>query len=216
MMGKVTEDRPMDARERVPAPPAADPDLGPDEEAALIAASRQGATDAFTRLVHAHQTRIRSFLGCYIRRPELVDDLAQEVFLSAFRTLDGYQGGAPFRLWLVGIARNRALKHLRDELRRRSRETRSVELALVDFRARGLEEAPFAERERELAALEGCLERLPSPSAALVADHYFHGRALVDLAREQGRKESALRMMLLRIRQGLRDCVRQRFAEGTT
>ena len=49
---------------------------------------------------------------------EAVDDMAQEVFLVAFRQLGQFQAAAPFQSWVLGIARNQALSFLRGEARR--------------------------------------------------------------------------------------------------
>src|SRR5216110_1197441 len=83
-------------------PPSADRTLdAADDEGRLIDRSRQGDAGAFTQLVSAHQGRVRAYIGGTINRPEVVDDLAQEVFLSAFRSLETYKGEAPFGVWLL-------------------------------------------------------------------------------------------------------------------
>src|SRR3954453_22008422 len=142
-----------------------------DDEGRLIDRSRQGDAAAFTQLVSAHQGRVRAYIGGTINRPEVVDDLAQEVFLSAFRSLETYKGEAPFGVWLLGIARHKTLMHLRRGGRRLGPETRSLEMVLADLRLRVLEndENNLARREQEIAALQRCLERLPPGGAAMIA-----------------------------------------------
>jgi RNA polymerase sigma-70 factor (ECF subfamily) len=152
----------------------------------------------------------------YLRRPELVDDLAQDVFLSAFRDLKDYGGGGSFRVWLLGIARHRALKHLRDDGRRRSREHRSVDQMLVEWRVEMLEShADLDERDRMLRALEGCLAKLPVDSASIVREFYFGHLPMTDIAGRRAKSEGALRMTLLRIRQSLRACVEKTLMAAT-
>src|SRR5262245_7201978 len=92
------------------------------DEAGWIAEARKGSREAFTELVRLHQGRIRAYLGRQLRQQETADDVAQEVFLAAYRSLSSYRGEVPFALWLLGIARNSALMQLRGELRRRARE----------------------------------------------------------------------------------------------
>jgi RNA polymerase sigma-70 factor (ECF subfamily) len=195
---------------------AADP---VDDEARLVERSRGGDTAAFTQLVSAHQGRVRAYIGGTVGRPEVVDDLAQEVFLGAFRSLDTYKGDAPLGIWLLGIARNKTLMHLRREVRRLARETRSLDLVLSELRVRVLEadELLVAEREREIVALQACLERLPTGGAELIADRYFRARSITEIASASGKREGTVRMTLMRLRQMLRTCVEQRLArdEGT-
>jgi RNA polymerase sigma-70 factor (ECF subfamily) len=189
-----------------------------DDEGRLIDKSRQGDAAAFTHLVSAHQGRVRAYIGGTVNRPEVVDDLAQEVFLSAFRSLDTYKGEAPFGVWLLGIARHKTLMHLRHEVRRLARETRSLDLVLSDLRVRVLEadEMLLARREREITALQRCLERLPAQGAEMITERYFRARSITDIAQASGKREGTVRMSLMRLRQVLRACVEQRLAKEQT
>jgi RNA polymerase sigma-70 factor (ECF subfamily) len=183
-----------------------------DDEGRLIEKSRHGDAAAFTHLVSAHQGRVRAYIGGTVNRPEVVDDLAQEVFLSAFRSLDTYKGEAPFGVWLLGIARHKTLMHLRHEVRRLARESRSLDLVLSDLRLRMVEadELLLARREREITALQRCLERLP---AALITERYFRARSITDMAKASGKREGTVRMSLMRLRQALRACMEQRLSK---
>jgi len=186
-----------------------------DDEGRLIEKSRQGDAAAFTHLVSAHQGRVRAYIGGTVNRPEVVDDLAQEVFLSAFRSLETYKGEAPFGVWLLGIARHKTLMHLRHEVRRLARESRSLNLVLADLQVKVLEadEMLMARREREMAALQRCLERLPAQGAEMIAERYFRARSIADMAKASGKREGTVRMSLLRLRQVLRACVEQRLTK---
>jgi RNA polymerase sigma-70 factor (ECF subfamily) len=185
-----------------------------EDEGRLIERSRQGDAAAFTELVMLHQGRVRAYIGGTIGKPDVVDDLAQEVFLSALRSIDTYKGEAPFGVWLLGIARHKTLMHLRREVRRLARESKSLDFVLADLRLRALEndEMNLARREQEIAALQRCLERLPSNGAEMIADRYFRARSISDIARAQGKREGTIRMSLLRLRHVLRACVEQRLA----
>lgn len=178
----------------------------------LIARVRAGSPVAFSELVRRHQGAVRGLLARYLRARDAVDDLAQEVFLAALRGIDGYRGDATFRLWLLAIARRHAAGHLRDQIRRRARGANVLELAIMGWHADALERGVVAARDDELwlAALQDCLGRLPAESAALVSAHYFRAESLADIARRHGKREGALRMTLLRIRQALRECVQRR------
>lgn len=190
----------------------------PDDEHEILARAQRGSVEAFALLVRRHQARVRGYLGGTIRGGDLVDDLAQEVFLAAFRDLASYNGRDPFGIWLLGIARHRALMHLRTEVRRRARETRSAQERLDErmgewgLHAAEGDAADLAGRAGELEALRGCLEALPERSAAILRMHYLEERSAADIARALGKHDAAVRMMLMRVRQALRGCVRQRLA----
>ncbi len=186
------------------------------EEARLIEEARGGSARAFSDLVRMHQARVRGSLSRYIRSWDVVDDLAQETFVRAHENLPSYRGEAPFRLWLLSIARNRALSCLREESRRRMQGGDALEAAVAGWLAEEIQsESPGAPlRERELEALRTCVRGLPGASAALVEDFYFRKHSAAEIARRSGRKEGLVRMTLLRIRAALRRCIQSKLAQS--
>lgn len=180
-------------------------------EADWLEQARAGSKDAFARLVTAHHGAIRAYLGRFSRDRAVVDDLAQDVFIAAWRSLAGYAGDAPLRIWLFGIAQNRGLKHLRDSARRRLHEGRPLEAVLPGWLER-TETEDLDRQERTLTALRACLGQLPPHSARIVDDYYFKGRTTAEIADETGRRRDNVWVVLMRIRQALRDCVQGRLA----
>lgn len=191
-------------------------ELALDDPERLLEQARRGAPDAFSRLVRHYQSRVRGYLARFIRDADVVEDLAQDTFVRAYRGIGEFRGDSTLGVWLLGIARNLALMRLRDEARRRTHETEILRSALTRWLRERAEGAPGepAEHEQALAALDRCLQSLPEHSASLIRDYYFHGRAAADLARASGKKESALWMTLLRIREILRRCIKGRL-DGT-
>jgi len=76
----------------------------------LISAYREGRgpgrDDAVEELFRRHQARIERWCWRFTRDRESALDLAQEIFLRAFRNLDNYRGECRFSTWLYVIARN--------------------------------------------------------------------------------------------------------------
>src|SRR5512136_717773 len=79
----------------------------------IIARVRAGDTAAFADLVRRHQDRVYGMALRATGRSEDAEDLAQEVFLSVFRGLEGFKGDAQFTTWLYRIAWNRCADWLR-------------------------------------------------------------------------------------------------------
>lgn len=182
-----------------------------DDPAELLEQARRGSAPAFSQLVRLYQSRVRAFLGRFVRAADVVEDLAQDTFVRAYRSLAQFRGESSLAVWLLGIARNLALMHLRDEARRRAKESDVLRSALARWLTEPLEKG-VEDADPTLAALEKCIDGLPDHSADLVNDYYFKGRSAAELARASGRKESALGMMLMRIREILRRCIRGRLA----
>lgn len=180
-----------------------------DDEQGRIAAARQGSAEAFTSLVEAYQARVRGYIARWVRDPATVDDLAQEVFLAAWKGIAAYRGESPFGVWLAGIARLQTVSHIRSAARRRRLRDDAVADAVESWRLQALEADSdrLAERLAAVEQLRRCLDGLGRDQRELVAAHYVAGRACVDLARERDQEPGAVRMALLRIRQTLRACV---------
>ena len=175
----------------------------------LIDAAREGSADAWCELVRVFQARVRTFIGRIIRDPNVVDDLAQNTFLSSYRKLGSWRGDASLGTWLLAIAKNEALMYLRDERLRREREAGAIEAALAGDRAAAEEDA-LETREIELAALEKCLAGLSEHSARLIREFYFEGRTAREISEESGTKEVSVWVTIMRIRRALRDCIQAR------
>ena len=73
------------------------------EEGSWIAASLDGDRNAFGELVRRYQHRVFRLAGRFFRRPEDVEEVAQETFLIAWRKLHTYAGKAPFEHWLTRV-----------------------------------------------------------------------------------------------------------------
>lgn len=84
---------------------------------------------AFGELVQRHQSAVRRFLRHLTRgNASLADDLAQDTFLQAYRSLAGYRGDGRFATWLFGIAHN----HFRNARRRFRESTSELSTETID------------------------------------------------------------------------------------
>jgi RNA polymerase sigma-70 factor (ECF subfamily) len=186
-------------------------------EAALVERARAGDEDAFCELVRLHQAHLHVFVASYLPGADAADDVAQDAFLIAYRKLGEFRTDQPLLPWLLGIARRRVLQHLRDEARLHDRHRRSLATGLAEWRLARLETESEADSdavvaEREIAALTRCLEGLPASSGQLVTEFYFEARPIPEIASRLNKREGAVRMALLRVRQALRQCVEHRLA----
>jgi RNA polymerase sigma-70 factor (ECF subfamily) len=103
---------------------------GANDDRRLIAACRNGDSDAFSELVRLHQRRVFSLAGRFFRRREDVEDAAQETFLTAWRKLGTYREKAPFEHWLTRVCLNCCYEKLRKQ--KRSEEQLETEAAVAE------------------------------------------------------------------------------------
>jgi len=85
-----------------------------DADALLVARVKQGDVRAFEMLVVKYQRRIERLIGRMVRDTDLVQDIAQETFIRAYRALPKFRGDSAFYTWLYRIAVNSAKKALSD------------------------------------------------------------------------------------------------------
>ena len=93
-------------------PPAAE--KADDSDALLVERTVAGDQKAFELLVIKYQRRIQRLIGRMVRDVDLVEDIAQETFIRAYRALGQFRGEAQFYTWLYRIAVNMAKKALMD------------------------------------------------------------------------------------------------------
>jgi RNA polymerase sigma-70 factor (ECF subfamily) len=85
-----------------------------DADALLVERAKRGEVRAFEMLVVKYQRRIERLIGRMVRDVDLVQDIAQESFIRAYRALPQFRGDSAFYTWLYRIAVNTAKKALGD------------------------------------------------------------------------------------------------------
>jgi len=85
---------------------------GNDSDWLLVQRTVAGDTHAFELLVIKYQRRIQRLIARMVRDGDLVEDIAQETFIRAYRALHQFRGEAQFYTWLYRIAVNTAKKFL--------------------------------------------------------------------------------------------------------
>lgn len=184
---------------------------GPDPgDADLLRRVKRGDTDAFAPVVRRHLPSLRAFVALHLPVPHLVDEVAHEAFVFAFRHIHEFDLERPFRPWLRSIA----WQLVRAELQRFAREqvnrSRLEQLQLAELLAEAAQPAP----PEEATFLEECLAEIPPHLRRLIEDRYRHERTVREIAAQWGRTEEWVRVTLFRVRRQLRACIESKLAGG--
>jgi len=96
-----------------------------DEDRRLVDRARTGDVRAFEALVRRYERWVFTLALRMVGDRGDAEDIAQEVFLKAYRGLQGFRGGSRFSTWLYAIASHHCLNHLagRDSRARRAERT---------------------------------------------------------------------------------------------
>ncbi len=85
-----------------------------EADSLLVERVKRGDVRAFEMLVVKYQRRVERLIGRMVRDVDLVQDIAQESFIRAYRALPQFRGDSAFYTWLYRIAVNTAKKALMD------------------------------------------------------------------------------------------------------
>jgi RNA polymerase sigma-70 factor (ECF subfamily) len=193
--------------------PVSDKELSASADEVLIAHVQGGDQRAFHYLVARHQERIRNLLFAMFHDQELVQDLAQEVFIKAYEAMPGFRFESSFYTWLYRIAVNKG----RDELRRRKLR-RFFSLQNLDDGALSELEARIAERPHDMEATDLVaigLRTLPDHQREVVILKDLQGFSYDEIAEILDVEVGTVKSRLSRARTALRDVLGPLLREGT-
>jgi RNA polymerase sigma-70 factor, ECF subfamily len=171
----------------------------------LIRRARAGDQDAFGELVLAHADRVYGALRRFGLDLDEADEVAQEVFVRAWRGLGRFEERAQFSTWLYRIAFNEAQRELsrRGAARAEPDPGRDDPILSVPESAGLGPEAQALDREFD-RALERALGQLPAEMRTAVVLRDIEGLSTHDAAEIAGIREAAFKSRLHRGRMQLR------------
>ena len=175
-------------------------DFIPPTDAELVAATLGGDDDAFAEIVTRHKRRVFGTASRFARDGHQLEDIAQEVFVRAFRHLGKFRGEAPFEHWLARITVSACYDFLRKE--RRVREQVSLDAYEFDFRDGKVDAALAAGGAREL--LDYAMRRLTAEERLIITLAELEERPMREIAELTGWSESNVKVRAFRARQNLK------------
>lgn len=108
----------------------------------LIRRAQAGDLDAFGQLARAYERRIYSLALYFCQRREDAEDLSQEVWLKAFKSLGSFRGESSFYTWLRRITVNSFITDRRAMMTTNGSEKTSVRLDNLEHLAEGTGHSP--------------------------------------------------------------------------
>lgn len=156
---------------------------------------------AFAVVFRDNYAAVHGYLRARLLRGNDAEDLAQEVFLRAYRGIARFDPATNIRPWLLGIGRNVLREHVR-RIRKR-KEVAWTELCLE------LEDSVEAEGLYEdiLHLLPVCVVRLGDSARQAITWHYMGGQKLKEIAERLGKTLGAVKVLMVRARHALRRCI---------
>ena len=180
-----------------------------DDEDVFIAKAQKGDVNAYNRLVIHYQSLVYNVVYRIMGEPQGAEDMTQEAFISAYKSLNSFRGGN-FKAWLLRIATNACY----DELRRYKRRPQSSLDELTEENEsfsflRSPEEGPEAQAQRVevMRAIESCLAALPDDQRITAVLRDVEGYDYSEIAEITSSSLGTVKSRLSRARNKLRDCL---------
>lgn len=194
-----------------------------DPDVRLMLEVRDGSAVAFEELVLRYQNRLITVLEHLVGNRDLAEDLAQEVFLRAYRARATYVPGAKFSTWLFTIANNVASSALRSKIRRAEINIQSdgtgpmsvrpldvmIQASTGQMPARRLDKA----ETRDIVQL--ALATLNERQRMAVLLNKFEEMSYADIAEAMQMSPKAVKSLLSRARINLREILEPYLDHGT-
>jgi RNA polymerase sigma factor (sigma-70 family) len=170
-------------------------------EESLLARAREGDVRAYEELVERHQAVAFRVAWLVTRSTPDAEEAAQDGFVKAYRNLDHFREGAPFRPWLLRIVGNEA-RNRRVAEGRRERLVLRVGEERPEGVARAAEAEALAAGERE--ALLAAVARLPQPDRQVIGARFFLELSEMETAAALGVRKGTVKSRLSRALERLR------------
>jgi RNA polymerase sigma-70 factor, ECF subfamily len=173
----------------------------------------RGRADEFLIIVRTYSPAVRAFLATQLFHTDDVDDLAQETFIAAYRSLHNFRRGEDFGAWLRGIAHHRLLRYF-DQTSRRTAVMESFRMEGARLIESELEEAAGRTRSENLQAMLNCVAKLPDRMRAVVRS-WLDGAKSAALAEEMATTTGAIYQLQYRALALLRACISRETSHGS-
>lgn len=172
------------------------------DDGALIRAIRSGSEDARKFLVDRYLQSIYNVVFRIVGSEADAEDLVQETFLRVFERLDLYDEHFTLRNWLLKIATNLTLSHLRTQRRQKKLQQ--------DFGRSGIKQSEVSMEPGEWEQCCELLDRLEKDQRAVIVLFHFQQMSYADVARVMDIPVNTVRTLLHRSRRRLRELMTRR------
>ncbi len=158
----------------------------------------QGQTNYFSYIVEKYQDIVFSIAMKVLRNREDAEEMAQESFIKAYKSLNSFKGNAKFSTWLYRITYNTCIS----EIRKKKNHFVSTEDIQIRDEAEEMNLDGIPEENRE-KFVKAALEQLPQDEYTLVLLYYFKDQSIEEISHVTGLSESNAKVKLHRARKKL-------------
>lgn len=179
----------------------------PGADLAIVRRVQNGDSAAFNLLVRKYQHKVANLVARYVYDAGEIEDIAQEVFVKAYRAIGGFRGDSAFYTWLYRIAINTAKNHLVAQSRRPPNtdvEAQEAELTEAGYNLRETGTPESNLLSRELAQrVAAAIRQLPEELRTAITLREFEGLSYEEIATVMECPIGTVRSRIFRAREAI-------------
>ena len=178
-----------------------------NQEQELIQQIVNGDTQAYAKFVDHYKGLVFTLALRMMKHREEAEEVAQDTFVKAYKSLDGFKGDSKFSTWMYRITYNTCL----DRIKKNKRKHQEVEIN--EFTINKLETIDNAltqmvEKERQQMVKE-CIESLPSEESFMLTLYYYDDLSLDEISKIVDLPSNTIKVRLFRSRKKLANILKE-------
>ena len=178
-----------------------------EQELAIVHRVQRGDVNAFEELVAAYEKNVYNLALRMVGNPQDAEDMAQEAFIKAYHSLDGFRGDSRFSVWLYRIVSNVCLDFLRKQSRRPafslSMEDDDGEDVQLDVPDVSLSPETLLEKKLTREAVRRGLAQLPEDARQILLLREIQGMSYEEIADTLDLEAGTVKSRIFRARKKL-------------
>ena len=169
----------------------------------LIEQTLAGDQSAYADLVKRHQRFVFTLAMRFMKTREDAEEIAQDCFIKAYRSLESFQGGSKFSTWLYSIVYTTAMT----ALRKKRVDTDSIddENTYIQIENTGGYDVNNVENKSRSFYLNQAIAQLLPDDATIITLFYKGEQSLEEIAQTMGMEANTVKVKLFRARQRLKE-----------
>jgi len=177
----------------------------------LVERAQRGDKRAFDLLVVKYQRKLARLLSQFIRDAAEVEDVTQETFIKAYRSLSSFRGDSAFYTWLYRIGINAAKNFLVAQKRRASTTTNEFDIEVAENFEEGSQLRELNTPENELMSkqiaqtVHQTLQALPEDLRSAITLREIEGLSYEEIANIMNCPTGTVRSRIFRAREAIAD-----------
>ncbi|MCF8232157.1 MAG: sigma-70 family RNA polymerase sigma factor [Bacteroidales bacterium] len=162
---------------------------------------RKGEDSAFAVLVDRYKDMVYTIVHKIVRSHEETEEIAQDVFLKAYHSLNSFKGKSKFSTWLYRIAYNAAIT----QTRKKKIEMGALDEQLMENYTQDAinEDIYTLDTQQQKQFIDHALSKLPETEYLIISFYHKEECAISEIAEITGLSESNVKVKLHRIRKKL-------------